>query len=277
MRPVAVFLACLVAAYTAGGHEVYLKDIKIHVTHDQHVLPSIYFDCTDDDRPPVLLYETVVETEVLYTFGDEEYAATHVDSHGCRKKCGIYDWDMFSKDDLFGREFSICEDKFEDSILRVNIPGEVDLTFRCPTCHILPPPPPPPPPPLPVAPPPRSGPFQPPPAPSTAPPTGHASDSARLSKAAIAGVVVGVLAAGITIGFVTHRVYRAWLDEEAEEARRRFHALYADPNTDIDDLASADVRRSGFALVAHKVRSWWLSHKGYRSQEDGVSMQPVGP
>jgi len=41
---------------------------------------------------------------------------------------------------------------------------------------------------------------------------------------------------GFLLGFFVHKVYRAWVDVEAEEKRREFQALYADPHTEIEDL-----------------------------------------
>lgn len=48
-------------------------------------------------------------------------------------------------------------------------------------------------------------------------------------------VVCGVTL-GFLLGFFVHKVYRAWIDVEAEDMRRQFQTLYADPLTEIDDL-----------------------------------------
>lgn len=56
----------------------------------------------------------------------------------------------------------------------------------------------------------------------------------------IAAVVAGVLLAGVLIGYGTHKLYRFWADEEAAANRRRFHALFADPTADIEDLVAME-------------------------------------
>jgi hypothetical protein len=54
------------------------------------------------------------------------------------------------------------------------------------------------------------------------------------------GVLLAVMAAavlsGILFGLFAAKLCRAWWDDEAEDARRRFHALYADPAADVEDL-----------------------------------------
>lgn len=48
--------------------------------------------------------------------------------------------------------------------------------------------------------------------------------------------VAGAVLAGMVIGLVVARIVRAWHDEDANEARLRFQALYVDSTTDIEDL-----------------------------------------
>lgn len=48
--------------------------------------------------------------------------------------------------------------------------------------------------------------------------------------------VSGAVLAGMLIGLIVARIVRAWHDEDANEARLRFQALYVDPATDIEDL-----------------------------------------
>ena len=49
-------------------------------------------------------------------------------------------------------------------------------------------------------------------------------------------MLLAAVAAGAGAGLCIARLCRAWSDAEAEEQRQRFHALYADPATDLDDL-----------------------------------------
>lgn len=52
-------------------------------------------------------------------------------------------------------------------------------------------------------------------------------------------VVLSALFIGFLLGFLVHRCFRAFSDVAAEDARRRFQAMYADPNTEIEDLPSS--------------------------------------
>jgi hypothetical protein len=61
----------------------------------------------------------------------------------------------------------------------------------------------------------------------------------RKLKELIASVVLLAVFLGFLLGFLVHRCYRAFSDVAAEDARRRFQSLYADPNTEIEDLPAS--------------------------------------
>lgn len=66
-------------------------------------------------------------------------------------------------------------------------------------------------------------------------PTTHPVTCRQLPLIVTVFVVCGVTL-GFLLGFFVHKVYRAWIDVEAEDMRRQFQTLYADPHTEIDDL-----------------------------------------
>lgn len=49
-------------------------------------------------------------------------------------------------------------------------------------------------------------------------------------------LLLAAVAGGATVGLCAARLCRAVADDAAEEQRQRFHALYADPTADVDDL-----------------------------------------
>jgi hypothetical protein len=55
-------------------------------------------------------------------------------------------------------------------------------------------------------------------------------------RGAVLALMAAAVAAGVLLGLCVAQACRAWRDDAAEDARRRFHALYADPAMDIDDL-----------------------------------------
>jgi hypothetical protein len=58
----------------------------------------------------------------------------------------------------------------------------------------------------------------------------------RSLKEVLIGVVLLAVFLGFLLGFVVHKCCRAFSDVAAEDARRRFQTLYADPHTEIEDL-----------------------------------------
>lgn len=64
----------------------------------------------------------------------------------------------------------------------------------------------------------------------------HRSFACSNVKQILICVVVGAVFFGFVMGVVAHRCCRAFSDVAAEDARMRFQALYADPNTEIEDL-----------------------------------------
>ena len=55
----------------------------------------------------------------------------------------------------------------------------------------------------------------------------------------MATIVFGAVLGGVIAGIFVAVVVRAWYDDEADEARQRFHALYADPAAEIEDLPAS--------------------------------------
>eukprot|EP00892_Ulva_mutabilis_P010294 jgi/Ulvmu1/7637/UM038_0064.1 len=251
-----VLFGTIFSSVHVQGNEVYLKSITIFKTHDTWVDPRIYFTCKDDDREKA--YLKVSKTNRTYDVPEESVALTHITSDLCRSQCAIYDEDLIGSDDLFGQFFAVCDGQFnsETHIATITVPGEVTLELYCPECN-----------------------------PSSSvldildPPT-EESHSGKRKNRQLPVIVTAFVTCGVLLGFLlglfVHKVYRAWVDVEAEEKRREFQALYADPHTEIEDLPT-DWPKSGnraFESIARAIRDWTVN-RNKQPARPVVAMQQI--
>eukprot|EP00270_Netrium_digitus_P007530 TRINITY_DN2199_c1_g2_i2.p1 TRINITY_DN2199_c1_g2~~TRINITY_DN2199_c1_g2_i2.p1 ORF type:complete len:238 (-),score=49.53 TRINITY_DN2199_c1_g2_i2:95-808(-) len=103
-------LLLLFGALQAVGSEVYLEHAIIHTTHDaSYWSPTIYFKCVGEKK---VYLPSIQKIEIIYNFSQRESWQPIMLLEGTRcKKCGLYDEDDLSLDDVFD-EWEICPHDF---------------------------------------------------------------------------------------------------------------------------------------------------------------------
>ncbi|KAF8402801.1 hypothetical protein HHK36_010892 [Tetracentron sinense] len=116
---------------------VTLESIQIYKTHEWlKAKPTVYFKCQGAN---MTILPDVKETHTLYTFKGEEswQPLTELADKKC-KRCGLYEKDSVTSDDVFD-EWELCRSDFtapSGKYVRFK-DKEFNATFMCPQCVSL--------------------------------------------------------------------------------------------------------------------------------------------
>lgn len=199
---------------------VTLDSIQIFKTHEWiQSKPTVYFLCQGENKT---VLPDVKEVQIIYSFKGEEsfQPLTELSDKKC-KRCGFYELDNISSDDVFD-EWEFCPSDFTapDGKYIHFKDKEVNATFSCPECVV---------------------------SPKTAP-IGSGSDSGSQSGGKGKGkgmhiflvIMIGVVVS--TVSIVMFMVgYKYWQKKKRMQDQARFLKLFEDGDDIEDELGLGDI------------------------------------
>lgn len=242
-----LFLAlCSIIWEEAAGHQIYLKKITIHKSHERlwDRNPEVKIRCEGDGIQWKSL-ERVRDVGQEYGYGKEVLAVTHVDEDQCRN-CTLIDKDLLSGDDTFGT-IELCHSDFtETGKASKSVEGEFDAQFACPGCVPIPPA-------LPVY--------------ITASANASSSFTSVFGKESshvwqspwFIGFLVGLTLIGLVFGGVSYHYYQSLREKAERERIREFESILGDPDVDFEAMVDQDNKafnKNFWRKFQWKPRTW---------------------
>ncbi|KAI7733683.1 hypothetical protein M8C21_018661 [Ambrosia artemisiifolia] len=189
---------------------VMLHSLEIYTTHEWFAsTPTVYFQCSGENKT---FLPDVKRKNTVYTFRGEEsfQPLTNFESTKC-KRCGFYEEDRFTSDDVFD-EWEFCPSDFKSDDGRyIRAKGnEFNATFLCTECV-------------------KKGTLE------SSDNASHAHDKGNgmhWSMKLIIAISVVASTILLIIGFIV--AYKYWLKRKRQHEQARFLKLFEDTD-DIED------------------------------------------
>lgn len=202
-----MFLILVPGTFSSGV--VTLKSLQIFQTHEwlNHE-PTLHFQCQGENKT---MLPDVKKPNFPYTFkGAESWQPlTELVDNKC-KRCGFYEEDMLSSDDVFD-EWELCPDDFRapDGKYTRLTEKEFNATFMCPQCISL-----------------EGGSVR-----SSRSKDGHSDNGMNVGLAILISVLVSIVS---LVGAVA--AYRYWQKKKREHDQARFLKLFEEGDDVEDEL-----------------------------------------
>ncbi|KAK9290557.1 hypothetical protein L1049_008727 [Liquidambar formosana] len=190
---------------------VTLDSIQIFKTHEWlKAKPTVYFRCKGENKT---VLPDVKETHVVYSFKSEESWQPLTELSEKCKRCGFYEEDVITSDDVFD-EWEFCPSDFTsaDGKYIRSKDNEFNATFLCPQCVPL----------------------------ETA--SNHASGSQNGGKGMHIFLVIMISALVSTVSILgIVAAYKYWQKKKREQDQARFLKLFEDGDEIEDELGLGNI------------------------------------
>ncbi|KAI3683773.1 hypothetical protein L1987_84288 [Smallanthus sonchifolius] len=190
---------------------VTLHTLEIYTTHEWVSTPTIYFQCNGENKT---VLPDVKDKNTVYTFRGEEsfQPLTDFKSTKC-KRCGFYEKDRITSDDVFDEwEFCPSDFKSDDGRYIRTKAKELNATFLCPECV-------------------KKGM---PKSSDNVTPTHEKDDGMHWSIKLIIGITVVASTILLIMGLIV--AYKHWLKRKRQQEQARFLKLFEDTDDREDEL-----------------------------------------